>query len=292
MFGREAPIRGAQGVQDNRRQSEKDGGKGRCLEGTSKTGGRFHACKEKHLKKPREETGERASGQLPSGRVGFKKKQKVGAKKRWKTRGVNAGTYRVVDIEGKVVEIVSEKGTNKMKVNIDHLAHYVQPEERIPAKLNKLLDPSPLADPLTSTSSQTLAPSTRAEGASSEVETLIRDIWAGRRKETLWAKYGPYKVYSENLMVLAPGQQLEGELDLTKHNVAAGAVCHKAHWTLIIMCLRENRSLFLDPFGATKEQISRCKDLTRSLVRKTNPAVGHATAWIIPNSRTQHHVVC
>ncbi|KAI4800564.1 hypothetical protein KUCAC02_009629 [Chaenocephalus aceratus] len=41
---------------------------------------------------------------------------------------------------------------------------------------------------------------------------VIRDIWAGRRKETLWAKYGPYKVYSENLLVLAPGKELEGEI--------------------------------------------------------------------------------
>ncbi|KAI4817963.1 hypothetical protein KUCAC02_011332 [Chaenocephalus aceratus] len=75
----------------------------------------------------------------------------------------------------------------------------------VPWSIEKLLDPSPLADPLTSTStptptstsSQTLAPSSQADGASSEVETLIRDIWAGRRKETL--------------MVLAPGPQLEGE---------------------------------------------------------------------------------
>ncbi|KAI4819025.1 hypothetical protein KUCAC02_004306, partial [Chaenocephalus aceratus] len=129
----------------------------------------------------------------------------------------------------------------------------------------------------------------------------------GREEEgDAMAKYGLYKVYSENFMVLAPGQQLEGEiinaylswvgakagafifdsylitslwqgthkgglrkLDLTKHNVAAGAICYRAHWTLIIMSLRENRSHW-----ATKEQISRCKDLTRSLVRKTNPAVG------------------
>ncbi|KAF3859850.1 hypothetical protein F7725_000105 [Dissostichus mawsoni] len=57
------------------------------------------------------------------------------------------------------------------------------------------------------------------------------------------------------------------------------------------MYLRENRSLFLDPFGATKDQISRCKDLTRSLVRRQTQLLGdgHARAWIIPNSRTQHH---
>ncbi|KAF3838816.1 hypothetical protein F7725_010584 [Dissostichus mawsoni] len=64
-----------------------------------------------------------------------------------------------------------------------------------------------------STSTKSMAPSTdcQARGASSDVETLIRDIWAGGRKETLWAKYGPYKIYSENLLVFAPGKELEGE---------------------------------------------------------------------------------
>ncbi|KAK5910857.1 hypothetical protein CgunFtcFv8_005083 [Champsocephalus gunnari] len=59
-----------------------------------------------------------------------------------------------------------------------------------------------------------MAPSTdcQARGASSDVETLIRDIWAGGGKEMLWAKYGPYKVYSENLLVLALGKEMEGEI--------------------------------------------------------------------------------
>ncbi|KAI4817650.1 hypothetical protein KUCAC02_011033 [Chaenocephalus aceratus] len=30
-----------------------------------------------------------------------------------------------------------------------------------------------------------------------------------------------------------------------------------------IMYLKENRSLFFDPFGANEEQLNRCKDLTR-----------------------------
>ncbi|KAI4832694.1 hypothetical protein KUCAC02_015649 [Chaenocephalus aceratus] len=214
------------------------------------------------------------------------------------------GPYRVVDIEGKVAEIVSEKGNNTMKVNIDHLTRYVQPEERIPAKLKKLLDPSPLADPLTSTptstststpstststpstSSQTLAPSSQAEGASSEVETCNNPRHMGREEEgDSMGQVWPIQSLQREPHGLGPGQQLEGEiinaylswvgikagafifdsylitslwqgthkgglrkLDLTKHNVAAGAVCHRAHWTLIIMYLRENRSLFLDPF--------------------------------------------
>ncbi|KAI9525152.1 hypothetical protein NQZ68_009349 [Dissostichus eleginoides] len=89
-----------------------------------------------------------------------------------------------------------------------------EPEERIPAKLKKELDPSPRADPLTSTStstSKTMAPSTdcQARGASSDVETLIRDIWAGGRKETLWAKYGPYKMtYPSSVGLVGNGAQV------------------------------------------------------------------------------------
>ncbi|KAI4792509.1 hypothetical protein KUCAC02_033339 [Chaenocephalus aceratus] len=83
-----------------------------------------------------------------------------------------------------------------------------------------------------------------------------------RRTQTLWCKFGPYEVYSENIMDLAPGKWLEGEivnsyltmvgrkagallidsylmtslsgrettkLDLLKHDVAVGAVCHHGH---------------------------------------------------------------
>ncbi|KAI4792611.1 hypothetical protein KUCAC02_033271 [Chaenocephalus aceratus] len=52
-------------------------------------------------------------------------------------------------------------------------------------------------------------PPPQAQGASSEVETLIRDIWAGRRKETLWAKYGPYTIYSQSVG-LGPGRGVGG----------------------------------------------------------------------------------
>ncbi|CAK6974785.1 uncharacterized protein LOC120559688 [Scomber scombrus] len=54
-------------------------------------------------------------------------------------------------------------------------------------------------------------------------------------------------------------------LDLSKHDVAAGAVCHNRHWTLIIMYIKERRSLFVDPFGATEQQIRHCKTVTRKL---------------------------
>ncbi|KAF3835898.1 hypothetical protein F7725_028456, partial [Dissostichus mawsoni] len=155
------------------------------------------------------------------------------------------GPFRILKIEGKVADLATEKGKKTMRINIDHLKHYVQPQ-------------------------------------------------------TLWAKYGPYKLYSENLLVLAPGKELEGEivnaylawvgakagvfivdsylmtslwqgthkgslrkLDLSKHDVAAGAVCDGAHWTLIIMYLNENRSLFLNPLRAKEEQLIRCKDLAR-----------------------------
>ncbi|KAJ8000892.1 hypothetical protein DPEC_G00185110 [Dallia pectoralis] len=60
-----------------------------------------------------------------------------------------------------------------------------------------------------------------------------------------------------------------------KHNVkkSQDAVCHQGHWTLIIN-LKEKRSLFVDPFGATQKQIEQCRDVTRALVRKHYPAIG------------------
>ncbi|KAL0985066.1 hypothetical protein UPYG_G00152460 [Umbra pygmaea] len=156
---------------------------------------------------------------------------------------------------------------------------------------------------------------------------LIRDLWAGGRKETLWSKAGPYKVYSENMMDLAPEKELESEvvnaylwivgrrtgasiidaysmtqvwqgsqkyfkrLDLLKH-VAAGAVCHQGHWTLIIMYLKEKRSLYVDPFGATQKQIDHCRDVTRALVRKHSPAIGKWTCSTVAHPKQKDTTSC
>ena len=57
------------------------------------------------------------------------------------------GPLKIVRLEGKSADLVSHKGKQKMKVNIDHLIHYVQPEERVPGKLRKVLVSSPLAGP-------------------------------------------------------------------------------------------------------------------------------------------------
>ncbi|XP_030281592.1 uncharacterized protein LOC115586585 [Sparus aurata] len=192
------------------------------------------------------------------------------------------GPLKIVELEGKSADLVSQRGQRKIKVNIDHLIHYVQPEERVPAKLRKVLVSSPLAGP--SHTQQTHTNSTHAPtssgtpgcrkspGPAKDTEHLIRDIWAGGRQETLWSKVGPYKVFSETLKHLAPGKELETEivsaylllicmrtrtkmvdsfamsdiwqgsqkqykrLDLVNHDVAAGAVCHQGHWTLVSTC--------------------------------------------------------
>ncbi|KAF3855802.1 hypothetical protein F7725_016525 [Dissostichus mawsoni] len=198
--------------------------------------------------------------------------------------------YIILELEGK--KAIVGKGTKKLQTNIDHLTHYFQPEERIPAKLQKLSDPSPLAGPQ-HTKTQTHIHSTQTPHKHPPHKhhkwhlhpwtatpkwhqrilnfVIIRQIWTGRRKQMLWCKFGPYKVYSENLMDFAPGKWLEGEivnsyltmvgrkagalmidsylmtslwegnhkgslrsLDLFKHDVAVGAVCHHGHWTLIM----------------------------------------------------------
>ncbi|XP_033962343.1 uncharacterized protein [Pseudochaenichthys georgianus] len=131
------------------------------------------------------------------------------------------GPDSILELEGE--KAIVAKGTTKLQTNIDHLTHYFQPEERIPAKLQKLSDPSPLAGPqhtktqthIHSTQTPQVAPPSpsdcEAQRAPKDPELLIRQIWTGRRKHTLWCKFGPYKVYTENLMDLAPRKWLEGE---------------------------------------------------------------------------------
>ncbi|XP_071060860.1 uncharacterized protein [Pseudochaenichthys georgianus] len=250
------------------------------------------------------------------------------------------GPYTILELEGK--KAVLAKGTTKLQTNIDHLTHYIQPEERIPAKLQKLSDLSPLAGPQHTQTPTTQTPTTQtpttqtpttqqgeAQMAPKDPELLIRQIWTGRRKQTLWCKFGPYKVYSENLMNLAPGKWLEGEivnsyitmvgrkagaltldsylmtslwegthkgslrsLDLLKYDVAVGAVCSHGHWTLIIMYLKERRSLFVDPFGATDAQIQKCKDVTRALVRKKCPKIGRWACATVAHPKQQDSLAC
>ncbi|KAK2844039.1 hypothetical protein Q5P01_010698 [Channa striata] len=63
---------------------------------------------------------------------------------------------------------------------------------------------------------------------------VIQNIWTGSKKNTLRSTTGPFKLYSGNLKNLAPGKLLESELDLLQYEVAAGAVFHNRHWTLIL----------------------------------------------------------
>ena len=65
------------------------------------------------------------------------------------------GPLTIVKLEGKRADLVSQKGKRKIKINIDHLIHYVQPEERVPAKLRTVLVSSPLAGPSQTSTQQT-----------------------------------------------------------------------------------------------------------------------------------------
>ncbi|KAI4825795.1 hypothetical protein KUCAC02_021462 [Chaenocephalus aceratus] len=147
------------------------------------------------------------------------------------------GPYSILELEGK--KAIVGKGTTKLQTNIDHLTHYFQPEERIPAKLQKLSDPSPLIV------NSYLTMVGRKAGALLIDSYLMTSLWEGTHKGSLRT------------------------LDLFKHDMAVGAVCHNGHWTLI-----ERRSLFVNPFGATYAQIDRCKDVTGALVRKKCPGIG------------------
>ncbi|CAI5673972.1 unnamed protein product [Oreochromis niloticus] len=48
------------------------------------------------------------------------------------------GPLKIVKLDGKSADLMSEKGKRPLKVNIDQLTHYFQPEERVPAELKKM----------------------------------------------------------------------------------------------------------------------------------------------------------
>ncbi|KAL7388436.1 hypothetical protein ABVT39_013895 [Epinephelus coioides] len=148
-------------------------------------------------------------------------------------------------------------------------------EERTPAKIKKLSDPTPLAGPRIDPPTTSVTPPARqtmsceTQGLPLSADILMRDVWAGRRRTTLWSRLGPYKLYMEDLLYLAPGKELESQIvnayltmvgrksgaviidsyGMTAvwqgkqtglkwlafdRDVAAGAVCHEGHWTLIV----------------------------------------------------------
>ncbi|XP_056267294.1 uncharacterized protein LOC130191665 [Pseudoliparis swirei] len=57
------------------------------------------------------------------------------------------GPFTIVELEGKKAVLATQKGKRVTQTNIDSLTHCFQPEERIPAKLKRVLEPSPLAGP-------------------------------------------------------------------------------------------------------------------------------------------------
>ncbi|KAF4109768.1 hypothetical protein G5714_009020 [Onychostoma macrolepis] len=60
-------------------------------------------------------------------------------------------------------------------------------------------------------STHSCSPDTFHASANSE-ENVINDIWEGKKQQVLWSKMGPYKLFTNNMMDLAPGKQLESEL--------------------------------------------------------------------------------
>ena len=80
-------------------------------------------------------------GQVDHFKVGdlvLKRNKRLEQRKGGKLEPDILGPYRIVTIEGKIADIGAEKGEKTMQINIDHLSHYVTPEERMPAKIKKV----------------------------------------------------------------------------------------------------------------------------------------------------------
>ncbi|KAJ7998343.1 hypothetical protein DPEC_G00221710 [Dallia pectoralis] len=57
-------------------------------------------------------------------------------------------------------------------------------------------------------------------------------------------------------------------------------------------CFRRISTLFVDPFGATQQQIEQCRDVTRALVRKHYPAIGKWTCSTVGHPKQQDTTSC
>ncbi|XP_078028352.1 uncharacterized protein LOC144464635 [Epinephelus lanceolatus] len=208
------------------------------------------------------------------------------------------GPYKISRLEEKTAHLVSESG-KLSKVNIDHLTHYFQPEERIPAKIKKLSDPTPLAGPRIDPPTTSVTPPARhITSCKAQGPPLSADIckYTDRNINAyltmVGRKSGAVIIDSYAMTAVWQGKQRSLKQLALDRDVAAGAVCHEGHWTLIIMYLKEMRSLYLDPFGATQQQIERCKHVTRALVHQKCPAIGRWTCSTLAHPRQQDTTSC
>ncbi|CAL8283363.1 unnamed protein product [Boreogadus saida] len=185
----------------------------------------------------------------------------------------------------------------KTVANSDNLTHFIEPEERIPAKLKKvgtspLASPSPPPPPPPPSSPDPPLGTLPGERQPSQI---LQRIWTGKQGEVIWSKIGPYKMFTADLQSLAPGKELESEI-VNAYIVGVDNVntemqdnrhipndCHLG-WhvagdeeagrygvggpdrgrlqgrTLVAMYPKEGRAVFIDPFGATAAKMQKCKD--------------------------------
>lgn len=122
-------------------------------------------------------------GQADHFKVGdlvLKKNARQAMRKGDKLEASLVGPYKILKLEEKTAHLVSERGTQSSHTS-------VTPPARQPT-------------------------SCEAQGPPLSADILIRDVWAGRRRTTLWSRLGPYKLYMEDLLYLTPGKELESQI--------------------------------------------------------------------------------
>ncbi|KAI4827338.1 hypothetical protein KUCAC02_030740 [Chaenocephalus aceratus] len=200
-----------------------------------------------------------------------------------------------------------------------------QPEERIPAKLQKLSDPSPLAGPQhtkthihstqtpTTQTPQVAPPSMDCEAQMApkdpelcnnstnmdrEEKTHALEVVGGRDRQFIF-NHGGKESWRSNHRLLPHDVALGGNPQRFFEKVGpfqtrcgSWTVCHNGHWTLIIMYLKERRSLFVDPFEATDAQIDKCKDVTGLQSRYCLGKPWHIqlTRWVVADAMLRMHM--
>ncbi len=96
------------------------------------------------------------------------KNKRVEQRKGGKLEADMLGPFKIMKIEGKCACLLSKR--KRTMANTDNLVHYIQPEERIPAKLRKALDSSFLAGP-SQTAAETMTDRTSTGSKTSQLST-------------------------------------------------------------------------------------------------------------------------
>ncbi|CAL8236782.1 unnamed protein product [Arctogadus glacialis] len=182
------------------------------------------------------------------------------------------------EVKGKFATLASLNSPRKTVANIDNLTHFIEPEERIPAKLKKV-GTSPLASPSPPPPSSPDPPLGTSPGERQPSQTDLQSLAPGKELESEIVN-----AYLSSVLTMSSQKcKVIDTFQMTAIWYGTSRRMRKA------MYPKEGRAVFIDPFGPTVAKMQKCKASTRAFMREKNGDScrgGCAAQFPIPASRT------